>query len=212
MTPRVLQKGEWLFLAGPLLVPLHSISATRGLSSLVQNFGHAEKTGGGFQQYQPANVCHDFLFVLESILHAFSMKLYAIIAMDTWNSFFLVSQIYFASTWAVLTMATLAWVAMVPAQLLPMAVTWAMWGSAQQLEPARMMESGQDASHLAEVSQVHKNNVHACICNPLILFCYTCINIYMPCSCALWISRHTKIWCSDYSEWSFIWSESPVFL
>ena len=33
------------------------------------------------------------------------MKLYA---MDTCNSFFLVSQTYFASTWAVLTMATLA--------------------------------------------------------------------------------------------------------
>ena len=53
------------------MVPLHSISATRGLSSLVQSFGHAERTGSGFQQYQPANVCHVFLFVLESVLHAY---------------------------------------------------------------------------------------------------------------------------------------------
>lgn len=50
-------------------------------------------------------------------------------------------------------MAMLAWVAMVLAQLLPMAVTWAMWGLAQLPEPAKMMESGQEVNHLAEVSK-----------------------------------------------------------
>lgn len=183
------------------MVPLHSISATRGLSSLVQSFGHAERTGSGFQQYQPANVCHDFLFVLESVLHAYDsilpcfLDIFCIHLGSPDNGYVSLSGNGPGST------ATYG-----------CNLGYVRVGTATRTCQDDGEWSGSEPSCRSKQKLVQENNVclqYSRYMNSLLLHMITSI---LSCSCALWTSRRSKIWGSDYSEWSFIWSQSPVFL